>query len=154
MRNCRDRKSGYARVSLNREHRLQVASVHILVTRAFLGEPPPGQEVNHRDGVRMNARLDNLEYLTTAGNIIHGWRELGRLSRCNERYEAIQPTTGEHRNTGERNGLAKLNDAMVREMRAIYATGHVTSREIAERFGIGSVTAYYAIARKTWRHVV
>jgi hypothetical protein len=42
---------------------------HVLVARAFLGEPPEGQEVDHEDRDRTNARLSNLRYLTHAANM-------------------------------------------------------------------------------------
>ncbi len=48
--------------------------VHVLVARAFLGEPPPGREVNHRSGDKTNNQLANLEYLTRSENNKHAYR--------------------------------------------------------------------------------
>ena len=43
--------------------------VHCLVMLAFVGPPPKGMEVCHRDGVRPNVTLDNLYYGTRKQNI-------------------------------------------------------------------------------------
>lgn len=43
--------------------------VHQCVALAFLGPVPEGQEVRHKNGVRSDCRLDNLEYGTRTRNI-------------------------------------------------------------------------------------
>ena len=44
-----------------------------LVALTFLGTPPEGFTVNHKDGNRMNNRIDNLEWLSLGDNIRHGF---------------------------------------------------------------------------------
>lgn len=44
-----------------------------LVAITFLGFPPKGFTVNHKDGNRMNNAIDNLEWLSLADNIKHGF---------------------------------------------------------------------------------
>ena len=44
-----------------------------LVALTFLGSPPAGYTVNHKDGNRLNNCVDNLEWLTLADNIRHGF---------------------------------------------------------------------------------
>lgn len=49
--------------------------VHRLVAITFLGFPEEeGLTVNHRDGNRRNNKIENLEWLTRADNIRHGFR--------------------------------------------------------------------------------
>lgn len=47
--------------------------VHRLVAHAFLGPPPSGDlyEINHLDGNKSNNRVDNLEYVSRAQNMLH-----------------------------------------------------------------------------------
>lgn len=52
-------------------------SAHSLVMEAFIGKRPAGREVNHRNGVKGDNRLTNLEYLTHRRNIRHALRILG-----------------------------------------------------------------------------
>lgn len=48
--------------------------VHRLVAVAFLGKPPAGLEVNHKNGDRKDSRLENLEYVTRSENTKHAYR--------------------------------------------------------------------------------
>lgn len=78
--------NGYPTIVLGRK--IGTRTVHSLVAEAFLGPPPPGMEVRHKDGCRTNPRLENLEYGTRLDNIndamAHGtrgpelYREVGR----------------------------------------------------------------------------
>lgn len=47
-----------------------------LVALTFLGEPPKGYTVNHKDGNRFNNSIDNLEWLSLGDNIRHGFETL------------------------------------------------------------------------------
>ena len=48
--------------------------VHRLVADAFLGGIPKGYEVDHRNGIRTDNRVDNLRVVTHRENVIEGWR--------------------------------------------------------------------------------
>ena len=61
-------------VLTDREFRTKTHLVHALVARAFLGPRPKGAQVNHKDGVKSNNRLGNLEYVTPKQNIAHAKR--------------------------------------------------------------------------------
>src|SRR5688572_4688564 len=54
--------NGYPMVSLCYDGRINKRTVHSLVAQAFFGPPPVGQEVNHKNTNRDDARLENLEY--------------------------------------------------------------------------------------------
>lgn len=59
---------GYPRVRLSRFGKAVDVNVHVLVAAAFLGPCPDGHEVDHKDQVRANTRLANLQYLTHSAN--------------------------------------------------------------------------------------
>ena len=50
-----------------------VRPFHVLVMETFVGVPKNGKKlvVNHRDRNKKNNRLDNLEYITHRGNMLH-----------------------------------------------------------------------------------
>lgn len=56
--------------------------VHRLIAEAFIGPPPTTQhEVNHKNGVRCDNRVENLEWVTRRENARHAIEVLGRESR-------------------------------------------------------------------------
>lgn len=54
---------------------------------------------------------------------------------------------------GDTNGYAKLTSANVVQMRAMYARGDGTMREIGARFGVDRATAHQAIVGDRWKDV-
>ena len=62
-------------------------------------------------------------------------------------------TRPEGRPRGERNGHAKLTEELVRGVRAAYAAGGVTQRELAAHFGVSQMTVSDLVTRRTWKHV-
>ena len=61
------------RVSLWKDGKVKDWLVARLVAITFLGNPPEGFTVNHKDGNRLNNNIDNLEWLSLADNIKHGF---------------------------------------------------------------------------------
>lgn len=70
--------AGYPSVVLGGNTKL----VHRLVAEVFIGPCPNGQEVRHKDGMRDNSHLDNLEYGTRRDNVLdmmrHGTYDSGK----------------------------------------------------------------------------
>ena len=63
------------RVELWKDGKHKTVLVHRIVALTFLGEPPePNMTVNHIDGNRKNNHIENLEWLSLADNIRHGYR--------------------------------------------------------------------------------
>lgn len=52
--------------------------VHRAVLHAFVGAPGPGAQGNHKNGVRTDNRVANLEWCTASENVTHGYRSNGR----------------------------------------------------------------------------
>lgn len=126
---------GYVRVQLGDGNDRYI---HALVMEAFVGPYPPGMEVNHVDGVKVNNRLANLEYATHPENNLHAYR-LG----LKDPATCASP--------GSRNGRAKLDETDISAVREMGATH--TCAEVAARFGLSPAAAHRIIARKSWRHV-
>ncbi len=78
--------SHYPYVSLWRDRRRRARYVHLLVAAAFLGPKTEGQECNHKDGVKTNASVSNLEYVTRSENARHSYR-IGLHARCVASFE-------------------------------------------------------------------
>ena len=76
--------------------------VHILVARAFLGEPPPKHEVRHLDGDVTNIRLENLKYGTSGQNkqdtVAHGRHHNAIKTQCPAGHDYDESNTYWHDN--------------------------------------------------------
>lgn len=69
-------KNGYLVVCLKHNKTFLVAR---LIAITFLGNPPEGCEVNHKDGVKTNNKVDNLEWVTKSENQIHRYNILDAM---------------------------------------------------------------------------
>lgn len=65
---------GYPSIETSVKGKKRRYSVHRLIAMAFLGPCPPGMEVNHKDGVKTNNHIGNLEYVTSSENHLHAYR--------------------------------------------------------------------------------
>lgn len=72
--NCR----GYVGVRVNSAGRTRRLRVHRLIARAFIPNPENKPFVNHKNGVRHDNRLENLEWCTPKENTDHARKVLGR----------------------------------------------------------------------------
>ena len=122
---------GYRYVSY---HMVRVKAHRLAYLLHHPGSSIEGWEINHLDGCRTNNRKKNLERCDAARQSRHAY-ELG-LNKA--------------RGVGHR--LAKLDDAKVREMRALRELG-VTYVKLGQRFDITPAAARFACTRHTWKHV-
>lgn len=83
-------KKGYLRVSLYRNGKHKMFYVHRLVAEAFLPNPEGFEQVNHRDEVKTNNVVSNIEW-------------------CDAKYNANYGTKIERQVASQRNHPAKSN---------------------------------------------
>lgn len=128
--------SGYCLVSLKFDIGKK-KSVHRLVLEAF--NPVDGMDelqVNHKDGNKLNNRLDNLEWVTQSENILHAYR----MGLC-------KPTSG----AGSEGHNSKLTDKQVEEIRHRLSVGDYTSQSaLGKEYGVAQSTISYIKHRKSW----
>lgn len=120
---------GYERVKLSINSKMQTRKVHRLVLAAFVGES--GLEVNHKNGVRNDNRLENLEYLTHAENIAYSSKVLKNFN-----------------NKGTANPRATINSDIAREMRSL--APFMRRADIASRFGVKKSLVDDVVLGRCW----
>ena len=73
-------KKGYFRVGLWKNNNNYHKQVHRLVAEAFISNPDNKPQVNHKNGIKTDNRVENLEWATNSENQLHSFRVLGRKS--------------------------------------------------------------------------
>lgn len=131
-------RGGYLRVCLYDRHGgRQMKRVHQLVLAAFVGPCLPGREVNHRDGIKTNNRLENLEYMTPLEN----------------RHHASENGLTSH---GEKHGSAKLSELQVRDIRRTYRwhSREFGTGALARKYGVSDVLIWFIVHGRNWRYLL
>lgn len=106
----KDRKSedGFYRiVTLSDQHGITSTKyIHRLVAEAFIPNPDNKPEVNHKDGIKKNNSVDNLEWCTRSENTAHAYRnKLIKHKKYDQEY--INSVVMEYLYTGNLSGLSK-----------------------------------------------
>lgn len=126
---------GYCCVSLSKDGNSRKLFVHKLVYEAFIGRIPDGYEVNHRDFVRDNNCLDNLELLTHKDNVRYTIAAGRHYTTSNDMSGENNPNYGNHKLSTiyandsdlskEKQGRPGLQNGRCQRIRANYPNGEV-----------------------------
>lgn len=122
--------NGYLRVKLNDGKQYLV---HRLVMEAFVGES--SLFANHKNGIKSDNRLQNLEWCTRSQNTKHSFDTGLQTPR-----------------RGVENSSSKKCDMDIIKIRQLYCLG-ATQVDIAHMFSIAQGCVSNIVLNKNWRHI-
>lgn len=125
---------GYLYVSLSNGEFKKTFKIHRLVAMAFIPQIENKNIVNHKNGIKTDNSVDNLEWVNSSENMIHAVK----TGLTNPRK-------------GVKSNLSKLNDEIVKQIREIYFGKKITQKEIAVMYGINQSNVSHIIKGITWK---
>lgn len=128
------RKEAYASVILCDDKKRKQFTVHRLVCVAFLLNPENKEQVNHKNGIKNDNRLENLEWVTRSENIIHAFNiGLKKIKK------------------GQNHGMSKINEIQAKEIK--YTHFDISLKEIGKIYGIKASQVCKIKKGQLWSHI-
>ncbi|MEY3419854.1 MAG: hypothetical protein RIR48_134 [Bacteroidota bacterium] len=125
---------GYFEVCLYLKNSSKYHKSHRIICQAFLPNPENKPQVNHKNGVKTDNRLENLEWATSSENTKHSFDN------------GFQKPS-----LGEKNGHSILNEKDVLMIRS--GQLKMTQRQMASFFNVKPSTINCIIKRRNWKHI-
>jgi hypothetical protein len=127
-------RCGYYSVMLHKESVKKSFSVHRLVALAFIPNENKKLDVNHKNGIKTDNRLENLEWMTRSENVIHSLKTRLKIPKNgNQVHNSI---------------LSKENAIKIK-----YEHKDLTHKQIAKLYGIDSSLVSKIRRNLNWKHI-
>lgn len=122
-------KDGYMIVSIGGKGNRTTKFVHRLVAQAFLDNPCGLLEVDHKNDIRNDNRVENLQWVSKKYNI---------------------DKIPQHKKGGRKNGKVKLNWEIAESIRKEYKELNLSMHELSEKYNVSYSTILRIVKNKIW----
>ena len=129
----------YYAIILSKAGRIKKKYIHRLLAEAFIPNPKNLPEINHKNGIKTDNRVENLEWCTRSQNLTHAFRVL------------LRPPVKVY---GERHGNSKLTDSEVKIIRSEYTKNDTSIKNLSERFLVSKTQIRLIVQNKSRKLIV
>lgn len=136
-------RDGYKCVILTVNGKRYKRLVHRLIAYAFIPNTENKPQVNHRNSIRNDNRVENLEWVTAQENATHGWGNGRKVTDkqknvCSKMFSGIN------------NPKAKVNEKDVSDIRQLRLSG-VKLIDIAKKYGMSTSQISAICNNRFWK---
>lgn len=124
---------GYKRISLSKNAKDSTKKVHRLVAEAFIPNPKNLPQVNHKNCIKYDNRVENLEWCDNSHNQKHAFKHGLNYAR-----------------KGENANRALLTNKQVCEIKKLLSTGKYYQHEIAKMYNVSQSAISHINIGKTY----
>jgi hypothetical protein len=124
---------GYYTVALCNNSKPKSMFIHRLVAEAFISKTSKTNDVNHKNGIKTDNRLENLEWCTRSENTLHAF------------------TIGLKSHVGELHNLSKLTEEQAKEIK--YELKELSVKQISVKYNVHVETIYSIRRGSSWKHI-
>lgn len=82
--------AGYAQTTLSDRGSRRYLLIHRLVAQAFIPNPESKPQINHKNGIKTDNRVENLEWCTLSENLLHRHRVLHQQGGCPKQVVCLE----------------------------------------------------------------
>jgi hypothetical protein len=138
-------KNGYVSMGLflgkvNGKRKYKWYLQHRFIAEVFIPNLQNKGYVNHKNGIKSDNRVENLEWVTRVENMRHAYDVLG----CKAAF-------------GENSGKCILTEDLVKYIRQNCLprgeNGNITHKKMAEMLGVSISAIQSVVSYKTWKHI-
>ncbi len=164
---------GYYYINLSKDNNVKKYRVNRLVAEAFICNQNNKNQVNHKDGMKKDNNINNLEWMTGSENQKHAFKKglnkpmagnknpmFGKTKELNPfygkthseetRHKLKKINTGKH--LGEKNIQSKLTEWDVKFIKGWLSLGY-KQIDIANSFNISKSVISNIKAKRSWAHI-
>lgn len=126
----------YPHFTVGRNGKKRSICVHRLVALAFIPNPKNLAQVNHKNGIKTDNRVENLEWISVSQNINHAYATGLKFGK-----------------RGEAASKSKLTEKQVREIREKFKTGDYGKTDLGRLYNVSFSAIDLIIRRVNWAHI-
>lgn len=127
-------KDGYIIYCLFKNNKRFSLKAHRLVAIEFIDNPQNKPQVNHKNGIKTDNSVDNLEWVTAKENSVHA-TQLGLNYQLG----------------GELHHMSKLTAKQINEIFDFYLNKNITQKEIARIYNVSQTQINRILNKKRWK---
>jgi len=128
---------GYYKVLLCKNGQVNNQKISRLVAQAFISNPRNKTQVNHKNGIKTDNKISNLEWCTRSENSKHAYKT-GLIISVK----------------GENHGRSKLNEKQVRVIKhALKFNIKGTAKQLTKMMNVSEHTISLIKYNKNWKHI-